>query len=177
MRAHLAADPNRVRACSEGIRVIKVNRRTLTLFEANDLNQLVANLGRVFRDDMFKTIVEELAQLWEGRGEFSSHAVNYTLVRPTPRNPAQGHRAAGPRGTTGSRVLVASRTSPSGKSPGAALALSEQYARGLFEHSPVSLWVEDFSGIKRLMDEMRVPRHQRFPRIHRRASGVRRSAA
>ncbi|MBV9235187.1 MAG: sensor domain-containing diguanylate cyclase, partial [Xanthobacteraceae bacterium] len=36
-----------------------------------------------------------------------------------------------------------------------ALALSEQYARGLFEHSPVSLWVEDFSSIKRLMDEIR----------------------
>ena len=26
---------------------------------------------------------------------------------------------------------------------------------GLFEHSPVSLWVEDFSGVKRLLDEMR----------------------
>ena len=33
------------------------------------------------------------------------------------------------------------------------LALSEDYARGLFEHSPVSLWVEDFSAIKRLLDE------------------------
>ena len=32
---------------------------------------------------------------------------------------------------------------------------SERYARGLFEHSPVSLWVEDFSVIKRLMDEVR----------------------
>ena len=32
---------------------------------------------------------------------------------------------------------------------------SENYARGLFEHSPVSLWVEDFSAIKRLLDEMR----------------------
>lgn len=35
------------------------------------------------------------------------------------------------------------------------LALSEQYARDLFEHSPVSLWVEDFSMVKKLMDEVR----------------------
>jgi len=34
-------------------------------------------------------------------------------------------------------------------------AISERYARGLFEHSPVSLWVEDFSSIKRLLDDIR----------------------
>jgi diguanylate cyclase (GGDEF)-like protein len=32
---------------------------------------------------------------------------------------------------------------------------SERYARGLFEHSPVSLWVEDFSGVKGRLDEVR----------------------
>ncbi len=32
---------------------------------------------------------------------------------------------------------------------------SEQYARGLFEYSPVSLWVEDFSTIKMLLDGVR----------------------
>jgi diguanylate cyclase (GGDEF)-like protein len=35
------------------------------------------------------------------------------------------------------------------------LRRSEQYAQGLFEHSPVSLWVEDFSAIKLLLDEVR----------------------
>ncbi|RYF62153.1 MAG: GGDEF domain-containing protein, partial [Comamonadaceae bacterium] len=32
---------------------------------------------------------------------------------------------------------------------------SAQYAQGLFEHSPVSLWVEDFSAIKKLLDDIR----------------------
>jgi len=32
---------------------------------------------------------------------------------------------------------------------------SEQYSRDLFEYSPVSLWVEDFSAIKRLLDDVR----------------------
>jgi diguanylate cyclase (GGDEF)-like protein len=36
------------------------------------------------------------------------------------------------------------------------LAVSDAYARGLFQHSPVSLWVEDFSAIKTLLDEVRL---------------------
>jgi len=35
------------------------------------------------------------------------------------------------------------------------VAQAERYAHGLFDHSPVSLWVEDFSAIKRLIDEVR----------------------
>ena len=35
------------------------------------------------------------------------------------------------------------------------LQQSEQHARSLCNLSPVSLWVEDFSGVKRLMDEVR----------------------
>jgi diguanylate cyclase (GGDEF)-like protein len=37
----------------------------------------------------------------------------------------------------------------------AKLRRSEGYAQGMFEHSPVSLWVEDFSAVKRLIDEVR----------------------
>ena len=37
------------------IRVIKVNPKTLSLFEAEDFVRLVANLDRVFRDDMLIT--------------------------------------------------------------------------------------------------------------------------
>ena len=47
LRDHLSADPERVKACSQRIRVIKVNRKTLALFEANDLPHLVANLWRL----------------------------------------------------------------------------------------------------------------------------------
>src|SRR5262245_49172309 len=75
LAAHLRADPSRIKACSERIRVLKVNRRTLTLFEAADLADLVANLGKVFRDDMLERHVDELTALWNGRTEFFSHSV------------------------------------------------------------------------------------------------------
>jgi hypothetical protein len=75
----LREDAGRVKACCDLIRVIKVNRKTLTLFGADDLSHLVENLGAVFRDDMLKTHIDELGQLWDGQTEFSSHTVNYTL--------------------------------------------------------------------------------------------------
>lgn len=66
LRTHLASDPSRIKACSARIRVLRVNQRTLSLFEASDLPELVANLGCVFRDDMLERHVEELNALWEG---------------------------------------------------------------------------------------------------------------
>lgn len=38
---------------------------------------------------------------------------------------------------------------------GAEVRRNERYARDLFEHSPVSLWVEDFSIVKQLLDGVR----------------------
>lgn len=76
IRAHLKEDTTRVASCSRLIRVLRVNRKTLELFEANDLDHLVANLGSVFRDEMLESHVNELAELWEGKTEFTSSAVN-----------------------------------------------------------------------------------------------------
>src|SRR5690606_5005066 len=51
LKAFLNEDTSRLELCTRQIRVLKVNRRTLSLYEANDLDHLVANLGRIFRDD------------------------------------------------------------------------------------------------------------------------------
>ena len=79
IRAHFAGGRERVEECSLRIRVLKVNRRTLALYGARDQAQLVDNLGRVFRDDMFDQHAEEMAQLWDGGHGFASETVNYTL--------------------------------------------------------------------------------------------------
>src|SRR6266576_4529232 len=63
LRDFLQADPARVKQCSKQIIVVKVNRTTLRMFEANDLGHLSAKLGRVCRDDMLTAHIEELVQL------------------------------------------------------------------------------------------------------------------
>jgi diguanylate cyclase (GGDEF)-like protein len=154
LRAYLADDMSRVKDCSEQIKVLQVNRAALTLFEARDHDDLVGNLSRVFRDDMLESHLEELVQLWEGETSFSSYGVNYSLTGRRVDIQLKGAVLPGHEDTW-SRVLVATEDVTERETARRHLAASELYARGLFEHSPVSLWVEDFSAIKRLLDEMR----------------------
>src|ERR1700761_1983975 len=154
IKAYLTTNPDRVRRCSERIRVLKVNPKTLTLFGARDLDHLMANLGQVLRDDTFNSHIEELAQLWDGQTSFSSHTVNYTLSGE--RLDIQLHGTILPgHEQSWDRVMVAIEDVTERERARRRLADSENYAFGLFAHSPVSLWVEDFSGVKRLIDEVR----------------------
>src|SRR5690606_36968318 len=79
IEAFLREDTSRIVACTELIRVLKVNARTLELFESPDLEGIIVNLDRIFRDDMLEHHVVELSALWEGRTEFFSNSVNYSL--------------------------------------------------------------------------------------------------
>jgi diguanylate cyclase (GGDEF)-like protein/PAS domain S-box-containing protein len=153
LREHLLTDPARVRQCTAQLKIIKVNPATLRLFEADDLPHLVANLGRVFRDDMFTTFVGELVQLWDGM-PMVSNAVNYTLSGKRLDIQLKGAVLPGYEDSW-ERMLIAIEDVTERETARRHHAASEAYARGLFEHSPVSLWVEDFSSIKTLLDEMR----------------------
>ncbi len=154
LRAHLLEDLDRVRALTALIRVVEVNRRTLELYEAPDRIRLYAGLDRVFRGEMLTGHVEELMQLWEGRGGFRGQGVNYTLSDRRLDVLVSGNVLPGSE-EDWARVLVAVDDVSDREAARRALAASDAHARGLFDHSPVSLWVEDFSAVKRLLDEVR----------------------
>ena len=154
LRAFLRQNPERVAECSRRIELLQVNRRTLELFGATDIDHLKANLHDVFRDDMFDQHIEELVQLWNGQTHFRSQTVNYTLQGQRlsislNANILPGHEQ------DWSRVLLAIEDTTERTRAEKALRHSELQAKGLFEHSPVSLWLEDFSGIKALLAEVR----------------------
>lgn len=154
IEAYFAAYPEQVGACSAGIRVLDVNQRTLEMFCARDLAHLVANLDKVFRDDMHHQHAHDMAALWNGNGGFSSQSVNYGIdgrridVRVNARI-LPGHE------DDWSRVMVSLEDITDHVRAQRGLKFSEQYARGLFEHSPVSLWVENFSGVRHLIEGVR----------------------
>ncbi len=154
LRAHFAADPARVWQCSACIRLLKVNARTLSLLEARDAEHLMANLGLVLRDDMLASHVEELVQLWEGRSQFRSVTVNYTLSGKRLDIQLHGRILPGYE-ENWERVLVAIEDVTERENARRKASASENHAFGLFAHSPVSLWVEDFSAVKKLLDEIR----------------------
>jgi diguanylate cyclase (GGDEF)-like protein len=154
LRAHLLADRSRVAECSRCLQVLRVNRRTLELYGAESQDELVAHLDTVFRDEMFEQHVEELVQLWNGQLRFHSHTVNYTLHGRRLEILLRAEVLPGHEHDW-SRVLLAIEDVTERARAERALRASERYAKGLFEHSPVSLWVEDFSSIKALLDEVR----------------------
>lgn len=159
--AHFAEDPARIRQCTASLKVLSVNRRTLSLFAASSQSELLDNLDRVFRDDMLDQVAIELAQLWSGALEFSNQTVNYALDRR--RLDVLIHARILPgHEDTWSRVLVSLEDITPQVQGALRLRRSERYARDLFEHSPVSLWVEDFSAVKRLLDEVRAQGIQDF---------------
>ena len=154
LAAHLAAHPDEVASLAHSIRLLQVNQRTLTLFEAGSQAELMRNLDQVFREAMYTSFAGELALLWNGQLSFESRAVNYTLTGKRlelllKATVLPGHE------DRWDRVLVAIEDITTLVQTKQGLAEAEAYARGLFEHSPVSLWVEDFSAIKHLLDGVR----------------------
>ena len=154
LRAHLAEHPEVVGACMALIRVLRINRRTLELFGAESQAELLANLGRVFRDEMAAKFPRELEAMWGGATSYAGEGVNYTLdgraldirlrwaVLP-------GHEQ------DYARALVSIEDVTAQKQAERALAASEERFRGLFEHAPISLWEEDYTALKRLLDRLR----------------------
>lgn len=145
--------PERRTECARRIQVLKVNQATLKLFEADSFEHLTANLDRVFRNGM-QGSMSELQQLWDGKTTLHQRTINYTLSGKPLNIQLQatilpGHEA------NWSRVLLSIENITALCQAQERLAQSEAYTRGLFEHSPVSLWVEDFSAVKILLDEVR----------------------
>jgi diguanylate cyclase (GGDEF)-like protein len=154
LRAHLQTYPALIASCAAALKVVTVNQRSLQLFEAPTPNDLIRNLAQVFRDDMLDGHVDELVALWEGATRFAGQSVNYTLGGARLDVAIRGAILPGFE-QDWARVLVALDDVTEREQTRRALASHTAYANGLFEHSPVSLWVEDFSGIKALLDDLR----------------------
>ena len=154
LRAFLHEDTTRLRICTSLIRVLKVNRKTLSLYEARDVNHLIENLERVFRDDMLDPHIDEMVQLWNGGNAFMSDTVNYSLGGKRLDIQLKGVVLPGHE-ESWDRVLLSIEDVTAREEARREQNKHKQHAEGLFEHSPVSLWVEDFSRIKQMMDDIR----------------------
>ncbi len=152
--AFLREDRERLQRCSQSYQVLRVNQCTLDLFKAADQQTLQSRLHEIFRGDMLDSIVAELLALWEGRLHFETQSVNYALDGRRMDVQIRGRVLPGYEDSWG-RVLVSLEDVTAKVQGTQQLQRSEQYARDLFEHSPVSLWVEDFSEVKRLLDDVR----------------------
>lgn len=154
IRAFLKRDVARVAACSRAIRVIRVNAKTLEIYEAQSLEHLVDSLATVFRGEMLESHIDELTQLFEGRTEFSSNAVNYSVAGRRMDIQLKGSVMPGHEATL-DRILLTTEDVSAREDARRGEIRNRRYAEGLFQYSPVSLWVEDFSEIRNLIETVR----------------------
>ena len=79
LKTHLASHPQAVDGFMSMIHVLDVNQKTLDLFEAKDKETLLANLDKVFRDEMSSHFANELVDMWNGKTYYEREGVNYSL--------------------------------------------------------------------------------------------------
>jgi diguanylate cyclase (GGDEF)-like protein len=151
----VAVHPECLMECAASLRVLEVNHRTLELFGASSQEQLLGSLDQVFRGDMLDHFAQQMYPMWDGALGFSIQTVNYTLDGRRLDVKVQARVLHGHEDSW-ARVMVSLQDITHELKTTTLLADSEQHARGLFDYSPVSLWVEDFSTVKKLLDEVRM---------------------
>ncbi len=151
---YLSERPAAIAEYFSSIRVLKVNQRTLDLYGAKDLSTLLAAGSAIFDNtDQFAAIAE-ITKLWNGASAYQTETINYALDGRALNIRLNVNRLADVS-KPWDRMLMALEDFTEQKRAQRAAAVNEAYARGLFELSPVSLWVEDFSEVKELLDEVR----------------------
>lgn len=150
----LLAHPQHAAQCSARIRLLHVNPATLDLFCAASTEELSARLDEVLRDETFEAYVQELLQLWSGQSRFQSRTVNYALDGRRLNIQLKGVLLPDHE-RRGDRVLVVVEDVTELEQARRGAREHARHALSLFQQAPVSLWVEDFSTIHVLLDELR----------------------
>jgi diguanylate cyclase (GGDEF)-like protein len=152
--AHGCADPQRLQQLAQSVVLLRANRACLDLLGARDLAELVSRIGEIFAPEMRPDFLREMVALWDGATGYAQPTHNYRLDGRRVDVLVKGQLLPGHEADW-SRVLVVLDDITALNRASQAHQREAAYAHGLFEHSPVSLWVEDFSEVKSLLDEVR----------------------
>ena len=133
--------------------MLKVNQRMLDLYGAKDFQALLAAGDALFDSDT-STAIAEITHLWNGAASYQFETINYTVDRLSLNIRLNVNRLADVA-MPWDRMLMAMEDFTEQKRAETAAATNQAYAHALFALSPVSLWVEDFSEVKAMLDEVR----------------------
>jgi len=146
LNQHFDDHPADIDACMKRIKVLHVNKETLEMFGARSEEELLKNLDKIYRDEMRHHFRAELLALWNGKVGFKGEGINYTL-QGKALNIRLHWRILPEYVNNWERVMVAIENIT-------ALKQAEARFHNLFNHAPISLWEEDYHGLKELFDEL-----------------------
>jgi len=154
MAGHLRAHPDLFTPVYEEMQLVTANRQFLQMYDAADLAVLQENFRATIRADKGAGQLQVALAFWEGQASNERTATRYTVSgkRICIRNKSSlmpGFEA------DWRQVVVSSEDITEQEDARLRLAESERYAQALFRLAPVSLWVEDFSPTKIILDGIR----------------------
>jgi DNA-binding CsgD family transcriptional regulator/PAS domain-containing protein len=80
LRKHFKKNPEEVLALARMVRIVRINKQTLALYDAAGPVEFRQGLSPIFNKDSFEVFKEELIAFWKGTTSFASEAVNLTLA-------------------------------------------------------------------------------------------------
>jgi PAS domain S-box-containing protein len=147
LRKHFKKNPGEVLALARMVRIVRINKQTLSLYEAAGPVEFRQGLSPIFNRDSFEVFREELIAFWKGGTSFTSEAVNLTLTG-TSKNILI--HAIIPPGyeQTWAKVYIAITDITAIRDSIKNLAASEQKYRSLFEKTQGAIvLVDEASGM------------------------------
>jgi diguanylate cyclase (GGDEF)-like protein len=146
LEQYLDQHPIEINKSMARIRVSHVNRETLNMFGAKSETELLANLDKIFRDEMLIHFRSELTALWNGEVSWSGDGINYRLDGEALD--IRLHWRILPECELNWECVLVSIENIT------ALKQAEKRFRHLFEYAPISLWEEDYTALKKEFDNL-----------------------
>lgn len=144
---YLDEHPEEIENNARRVKVKRVNQETLSMFGATSQDELLSNLDKVFRDEMWKHFRSELIALWNGEVSWSGEGINYRLDGEAVH--IRLHlRILSESVSSWDCILISIENIT-------ALKQLEKRYHLLFEYAPISLWEKDYSALKTELDCLR----------------------
>jgi len=142
LRKHFKKYPEEVLALARMVRISRVNKETLKLYEAAGPVEFHEGLSVVFNKDSYEIFKDEVIAFWKGRTSYASEAVNVTFTGTSKNVLIQASIPPGFEHTW-ARVYVAITDITAIKDSMRGLAAAEQKYRSVFDTLPTALVLAD----------------------------------
>ncbi|RMF58109.1 MAG: PAS domain S-box protein [Calditrichaeota bacterium] len=153
-RKYFQEHPEAIQECASLVRVLDVNHAALQLHEAATKEMLIENLPRIFTENSYRAIIEQVVAIAEGRNSINLEGEVQTLqgkkiIINLVWTAIKGYEE------TLERVLLSTIDITEQKNLEKELRESEQRYSQLFEEAPIPLWEEDFSRVKQYIQKLK----------------------
>ena len=149
IEGYLMEDHSRLQQCLESIHTLRVNQSTLKLYEAENLDDILASFQK-FLDPQISTFqIKFFASLWNNTEHYIP-VVNYTTQGKRLDIQLRGVKLRGYEDSWKCLLMTTENISD--------YQHARRFAESLFTYSPTALWLMDFSAIKLRFDQLRLQR-------------------